>query len=123
MPPLNTIGMKISHVYSFLSLKFLLETTYPIDVSSAIAMSVPTIVTRIDMNAARRIMPRSFHRNLYAEPENTEGISWYPFVRSASSSVMEIENTNNSGITHITANTKNMILNTMFVDFLIWFKD
>ncbi len=110
-------------MYSFFNLKFLLETTYPIDVSSATAMIVPTTVTRIDIKAACRIMPRSFHRNLYAEPDNAEGISWYPFALSASSSVMEMENTNRSGITHIMPSIRNTMLNTMFVDCLIWFKD
>lgn len=36
---------------------------------------------------------------------------------------MDIEKTNNSGITHITASIRNTMLNTMFVDVFIWFRD
>lgn len=73
MPPLKTIGIKINHVYSFFNLKVLLETTYPMEVFSAIEIIVPITVTATDINAALRIVIRSFHKNSYAEADKACG--------------------------------------------------
>ena len=46
------------------------------EVFNATEIQVPTTVTITDMKAARMIVVRSFHKNTYAEEENTCGISW-----------------------------------------------
>lgn len=101
------------------NLKFLLETTYPIVVVSAIVIIVPMTVTMIDINTARKIIVLSFHKNWYAAADSSAGIIWYPPDRSASSLVMDIEKTNRSGKIQLSPKIKNIMLNTTLVDFLI----
>lgn len=101
------------------NLKFFLETTYPIVVVNAMVIMVPITVTITDINTARKIIARSFHKNWYAAADSSAGIIWYPPDRSASSLVIEIEKTNRSGKMQLNPKIKNIMLNTILVDFLI----